>query len=203
MAMGDSYATLPELKARFSITDDTRSDAALLAALQAASRGIELVCDRQFNIATEATPRVYHADFYTFASVDDFHTTADLAIATDEDGDGVFEQPWTAADYQLEPLNGINEGQPGWPFSKIRAVGSRAFRCGRRASLQVTAQWGWTAVPAPVRDACLIVAGELFKLKEAPFGVAGFTDYGAVRVRENPVAMKQLSPYVRYKVLVG
>ena len=203
MAMGDPYATLPELKARFSIENDTRSDAALIAALEAASRGIESVCDRQFNRVDVASARIYRSDFYSFANVDDFYTTTDLVIATDEDGDGVFEQTWTAADYQLEPLNGINEGQTGWPFSKLRTVGARGFRCGWRASLQVTARWGWTAVPAPVRDACLIVAGELFKLKEAPFGVAGFTDYGAVRVRENPVAMKQLSPYVRYKVMVG
>jgi hypothetical protein len=119
-----------------------------------------------------------------------------LLVAVDSDGDGVFETTWTAADYELRPLNGIVGGQPGWPYNQIRAVGSKCFpRCSRRAVLQVTARWGWAAVPAPVHEACLIVASETVKLRDAPFGVAGYGDYGAIRVRNNPMAMGMLAPY--------
>jgi hypothetical protein len=40
-------------------------------------------------------------------------------------------------------------------------------------------------------------------LKDAPFGVAGFGEFGAVRVRNNPRAMALLQPYRRLPVLVG
>jgi hypothetical protein len=47
-----------------------------------------------------------------------------------------------------------------------------------------------------VHEACLIVASETVKLRDAPFGVAGYGDYGAIRVRNNPMAMGMLAPYI-------
>jgi hypothetical protein len=60
-----------------------------------------------------------------------------------------------------------------------------------------TARWGWTAVPAPVKEATLALAEETFKMKDAPFGVAGMGEFGAIRVRANPRIVTMLSPYVR------
>src|SRR5438067_2223334 len=195
MALCDPYATLAELKAYIGISD-TVDDAQLTDALNTASRAVESHCDRQFNAATTATARIYRPDDYLWTSVDDFSTTTGLVIATDEDFDGVFETPWAASDYELDPLNGIVAGETGWPFSKIRAVSGRFFpRPGyfypiapngyptyRRSTLQVTAQWGWATVPAAVKQATLIIAAETFKMKDAPFGVAGFGDMGVIRV---------------------
>lgn len=105
---------------------------------------------------------------------------------------------------------------PGWPFEKIVAVGtSLYFPCGRLdsyglgrvnrrrpASVQVIARWGWAAVPEAVKTACKITASDLSKLKDAPFGVAGFDQYGAVRVRANPIVMRTLGPYMREPYLM-
>lgn len=193
MALGDPYATLAQLKARFDIADAIDDDR-LTDALDDISRGIEDHCERQFNDAGTTSARVYRPRTSCLAVVDDFSTTTGLAVATDEDGDGVFETTWAASDYELEPLNGIVAGRPGWPYWRIRAV-DRLFPCNRRASVQVTAQWGWAAVPTPVQEACLIMAAETFKLGDAPFGVLGFGEFGAVRVRDNPIATRKLRPY--------
>jgi hypothetical protein len=69
--------------------------------------------------------------------------------------------------------------------------------------LQVTARWGWSAVPPAVTEATLILAEELAKLKDAPFGVSGWTEFGVMRVRDNPFAARLLNPYRRNAVLVG
>lgn len=208
MALGDSYASLAELKTRLAATG-SGDDTALTNALAVASRGIEHVCRRQFNQATSATARVYYPCDACLSEPDDFYTTTGLIVATDGDNDGVYETTWASTDYQREPLNGIVNGESGWPTYRLRAVASRYFpaRYGsytpRRAPLQVTAQWGWSAVPAGVKEACLTVAEETFKLKDAPYGVIGMSEWGAIRVRANPMAMMMIGPYCRDLVLVA
>jgi hypothetical protein len=63
--------------------------------------------------------------------------------------------------------------------------------------VEVTGVFGWPAVPAPVVQATMLVASELFRLRDAPFGVAGFGEFGAVRVRENPKVAALLDPYCK------
>jgi hypothetical protein len=196
MALGGNYASLPELKDRLGIAD-TVDDDRCNDALASASREIESACGRQFNQATSATARIYYPRDACRAAVDDFYTVTGLVVATDEGDDGTYETTWAAADYQLEPLNGVFDGEQGWPYFEIRAVSRWFPTLVRRAPLQVTAQWGWAEVPAPVRQACLILASETLKLKDAPFGVAGFGEFGAVRVRDNPMVAKKLAPYMR------
>lgn len=204
MALGDSYATLAELKTRLRIADNDDNDA-LTSALAVASRGVEACCNRQFNDAGSATARVFKPTAPTWSTVDDFSTSTGLVVAVDVGDDGTYETTWASTDYELWPLNGITGGQTGWPYSKIRVVGAGRYfpRYPRRAVLQVTARWGWTAVPAPVKEAALILAEDLFKLRDTPFGVGGYGEYGRVRARENPNVWLRVSPYVRDAVLVA
>lgn len=202
MALGDTYATLPQLKDRLGENRDDDNDV-LQGALDAASRGIEKFTGRTFNDAETATARVFRPTNHCIVKVDDFHTTTGLVVASDDGDTGTFGTTWTTADYELWPLNGVVDGEPGWPYSKLQAVNSRWFYRGRRASVQVTARWGWAAVPAAVREACLIAAVELFKLKDAPFGVGGYGDFGIIRVRDNPFVARMLQPYVRHVLMVA
>lgn len=209
MAFGDSYATLDELKAYVGISD-TVDDLKLTDALDVASRAVESFCDRQFNQVTVATPRVYRPEEWLWLTVDDFYTTDGLVVQVDYDFDGDFETTWQPNEYELTPLNGIVGGEPGWPFYTIRSavIGrwfpkpEKFFRLPelRKATVQVTAQWGWAAVPAAVKQSTLILASETFKLKDAPFGVAGFGDMGVIRVRDNPVVARRLAKYNRSAV---
>lgn len=212
MALGDLYVSLAELKGYLGVTD-TVDDTTLTAALTAACVGINDVCGRQFNDAGVPSARSYKPRSSDVCMVDDFSTSVGLVIATDLDADGTFEQTWTGTDFELLPLNGVRNGVPGWPYNQINAYSSLYFpsSAGRRgglyaspwryaridrASVQVTARWGWTAIPEPIKQAVKITASEISKLKDAPFGVAGFDQYGAVRVRANPIAMRLLGPYM-------
>lgn len=223
MALGDSYATLAALKTYLTGLNDTNDDTKLTLALDAASRSIEGATGRQFNLDTGLTQRIYFATAPTVALVDDFSSTTGLVVETDMDDDGIYELTWASSDYQLEPINGIINGVAGFPYSRILAVGAHFFpvagRRGfgeeygqpwvdsswplvhRRASLRVTATFGWPAVPAAVQQACIVLAEELFKLKDAPFGVAGWGEYGQIRVRENPKVAELLRRYTRNSVV--
>lgn len=204
MALGDNYATLPELKSRLRIgVSDTGDDDDLNDALEVASRGIESCCNRQFNDAGTPSPRVFRPPLVGKAHVDDFSTTVGLVIETDSGGAAVFGETWTAAHYELYPLNGVVGGQPGWPYSKIQPIRRCFPLCTGRATLRVTARWGWAAVPAPVKAGCLILAEDLFKLRDTPFGAGGYGDYGRIRARENPNVWLRIAPYVRDAVLVA
>lgn len=202
MALGDNYVTLSELKAYLGLSNETQFDVALQAALDSATTEIDLYCFRQFNDAGSATARQFDALNKRKLFVHDFHTNTGLVIKTDEDDDGVFEKTWTSADYELRPIGGIRYDTPGWPFTEIRAVESNVFpTSGRRAQIEVTARWGWAAVPEPVKQACKILAAKTFQLKDAPLGVAGMGEFGVVRVVDDKMAAAKLRRYVR-RVLI-
>jgi hypothetical protein len=196
------YATLAELQAYLpSGTSDLVTQ--LSDSLATASRSIDKATGRRFWADTAATSRLFYPnpDRWSRTLVDDFYTTTGLVVEVDASGDGVFETTYTSADYELSPLNGVVDGEDGWPYYRIRPV-NWAWVCNPlRASLRVTAKWGWTAVPAAVKTACVILATEALKLaREAPFGVAGFGVDGLVRVRENPRVRDMLAPYTRSPV---
>lgn len=197
------YASVAELRRRMSISDGA-SDDELLAALQSTSREIDKFCGRRFYSDPTASARVFYPDTPCLARVDDFHTSTGLVVAVDYGDDGTYETTLAASEFQLEPLNGVVDGEAGWPYNRIRTLLGRTFpTASHRAPVQVTAKWGWASVPDPVKQACLILAGETFKLAEAPWGVANMDQFGPIRVRQNPLAMSKLGPYRIWPVLVA
>lgn len=204
MAIGDNYITTQELADYMNIQGSTY-DARIAAVCSAVSREVEDFCHRQFNQAASPTARVYRPGDRCTAIVDDFSTTTGLIVATDNDDDGTFETTWVAADYALSPLNGVLNGRTGRPYWMIDAVGfSQRFHPTNHPNLQVTAQWGWTAVPPEVKESCLMLGADTFQVKDSRFGVAGSDQFGNVtRVRDNVVAMNKLRHFVRQKVFVA
>lgn len=193
------YLTLAQLKSYLTGVTGTTIDSELQDSLSTGARDIDKFCGRRFWKDTVATARKFQVepDRRGIVKVSDFWTTDGLIIATDDGGDGTFENTWTTANYQLEPLNGVEDGIEGVPYYKIRAI-NRTWPSTARASLQVTAKWGWNAIPAPVRSAQAILGIETAKLaREAPFGVAGFGVDGVVRLRDNQRAQSMLMPYQR------
>ena len=202
MALGDAYASATTIKSYMRITDTTE-DALITTAAGVASRTIEKICGRQFNKATSATARVFAPQYQNLAVIDDFHTTSGLIVAVDYGDDGTYDTTLTSADYTLEPINGVVDGELGWPFWRIRLVNTVFPSSSAHGSLQVTAQWGWTAVPDPITLSCVYLAEEAYKLKGAPFGVANTDQFGPIRVRNNPKIMSWLAPYQRDMTLVA
>lgn len=209
--LGKLYATVASLKSRFADTVTT-DDAEYHQACFSASRAIEQICQRVFYRSASATVRKFIAsDLYClkFADTDTF--AGDLvsasAVKTDDGGDGTFETTWASSDYELGPVN-ASAGPEARPYTTLEAIGSHTFpipygRGESRYRVEVTGVWGWPSVPYAVKEAALILAADFFKLKDAPFGVAGFGEFGVVRVRENARVMSLLGPYRRYGVLVG
>jgi hypothetical protein len=211
MAIGDNYASLAELKDYLfgsnAPADTSMYDEQLNFALTSTSREIERYCDRQFNQQTTATPRIFEPSSIRDITVDDFWTQTNMVLQTDPSGVGSFVNTWVTSDYEVLPYNGISSGQPGWPYNEIHSTSGLWFPIvpfRRRGTVQLTAQWGWAAVPSPVHQACLLMASLTFKAKDAPFGVAGTDQFGTVlKVTDSKLAVSKLQPYRRSAVLVG
>lgn len=190
-----TYASLADLKLYMGISDTSR-DAMLLDALTTASRGIEHICGRRFYPDQAATARVFAPRNMTLAKVDDFWTSTGLIVKVDTGDDGTYATTLAATDYELQPFNGVNDGEAGWPYYRIVYITS-TWPCSNRrdASVQVTAKWGWATVPGPVKQACVYLAEETFAIKGSPFGIANTSEFGPIRMRTNAKVLDMLKPY--------
>lgn len=182
MALTNAYTTLTAVKSALRITDAV-DDTLIEMAIDSASRAIDGYCQRQFYNAGTAT-RYFAAGSELLCQVDDLAGTA-ITLASDDSGQGDYDITWTLADYQLEPLNGIQAGQP-WPYTRIRAKLNYLFPVENELALvKVTGVWGWPAIPKAIEYACILQAQRFFKRFDSPTGVLGFGDMGAIRVARN------------------
>lgn len=200
MPLVNAYATVPEVRTHLGDAVFQKLDLELLErAINAASRAVDHYTGRRFWQDAAPVDRTYRPTRTSFAYVDDISTETGLVVATDDDLDGTFETEWTAGtDYLLDPLNVDAAADTPHAWTALRAVGSRRFRADIRPSLQVTAQFGWSAVPEEIAEATILKAVALFQRKNAPFGVAGFGEFGAVRItREDSDVVEILQAHVR------
>jgi hypothetical protein len=204
--INNGYATRNQVKAALRIgTADTLDDDLIDNCVGAASRLIDGYCNRRFWQSGTAEARVFQAEDSFYCSIDDIAGTA-LTLRTSSQSDGTFDVTWKVSDYQLEPLNGNLDGLT-WSYDKIRAVGDYLFptvnaNYGEQALVQVTAVFGWPAVPEAVTQATIIQSSRLFKRLDSPLGVAGFGDLGAIRVSRylDPDMAQLVEPYRRMRI---
>lgn len=192
MAIVNGYLTLTQLKTAIGETTSDH-DADYERAIEAASRQIDEFRGDQFWLEAVPTPRIFRPDHPDLLWTGDFASTTGLTVETDDDGDGIYETMWDPDEWQAEPLRRLN----GRPFDRLVAIGAREFPpFYARASVRVTARWGWPQVPQAVVQACQILAVDHFKSKDLTGGVAGFSDLGAIRVPGfAPQAKALLAPY--------
>jgi hypothetical protein len=204
MTITNGLCSLSDVKTAMSIYDST-DDGRIELAINTASRMIEAACNRRFYQDASVSARTYVATNYGLTLVDDISTTTGLILETDNGALGTFDETWTTADYQLEPLNGVIDGQ-SWPYTQIRAIRSLTFPFDYgQALVRVTARWGWASVPDPIKQAGIIQSIAIFKAAEAPFGALGLADTGILRIRTglHPTAQALIEPYRREPVLVA
>jgi len=190
-----SYVALSELKSALGITGST-DDAFLNLAIDSAEESIDDLCGRVFTAAGSASARTYRAQPYLVVT-DDVSTLTGLVVKTDTSGDGSFDTTWASSDYQVEPLNNLTKGRG---VNNIRAVGSQTFPVygDGLASVEVTADWGWPAVPDSIKQSALMLASRLYGRKASPMGVIGVGDFGPVRIsRSDPDIAHLLMDYRR------
>jgi len=169
------YLTLAALKSWLRVTD-TVDDAEFPTWITAASRAIDRACNRQFGQLAAPTAITYRRppvlDLTTglfVLQIHDLQTTTGMlingtafasyagAVMLPEDAP-MRGLPWTALGLTAWPTLST----PGAPITNI-----------------ITAQYGWSAVPAQVTAAARLQVSRWNFRREAPAGTAGSPDQGS------------------------
>ncbi len=205
--IGDDYITTTQLGTYLGINmgvSDATRDAKLTTAVSAATDAIENHCRRQFNTDGVVSTRYFVPTSAHLAIVDDFYDVDTLVVQRRPIGDSDWQTPWTFPNFEIEPRNGIVNGQPGWPYRRlVLPYWTFLWAIDR---LKVQATWGWPAVPRSVTQAALILGAQYFKLSDAPLGAAGFGSgsdgFNVISVKDVPQAWSLLRPYVLNPITV-
>lgn len=193
MAITNGYCTLAEVKEALRVTDST-DDTLIENAIEGASRRIDGYTGRWFYKTSSTAIKQYAVDGYKVATSDIATTT--VVVKTDDNGDGTFETTWTqGTDYQLEPLDAT---LTGIPYRNVVAIGGKRFpliTVPKQPLVEITAYWGWNAIPDDVREAAVLLSIRGFARLNAALGVVGFADM-AIQVRAvDPDVRDLLAPY--------
>lgn len=201
MAVTNGYCTVEDLRSHLQDSGSRLDTGLLEKAITAASRAVDQHTGRRFWKDGSPTVRTYRTPYRDMAWVDDIATTTGLEVETDDNGDGTWATSWTlGTDFELWPDNADKTDTQAYAWWRIEAIGNYLFPyfATRRRTLRVTAIFGWSAVPDAVNSATILKAASLFQRKDAVFGVAGFGEFGPVRItRKDPDVIDLLHDYVR------
>jgi hypothetical protein len=194
MAIVNGYATADDIRAQMADSGEKLDQDRLDRAVSSASRAVDKYCKRRFWQDESITSRLYSASSSCELEVGDISTQDGLVVEVDYSGNG----DWTTLDsdsYHLEPLNaGADFEAYAW-WTIVIDSGS-GFRVSRKPLVRVTAQWGWSEIPEEVVEATILKAVSLFKRKDSPNGIEGFSDFGPVRISKNdPDYVALLGPF--------
>jgi len=202
MAITNGYATLADVKSALRITDSV-DDTLLEGSVESASRLIDGYAMRNFYQSGTVT-RYFATPDPLICQIDDLAGTA-ITVEAQLSSDGSYTT-FAVTDYQLEPLNGDLDGIP-WAYDRLRAIEDYVFPTGNQfaddgeALVRVTGVFGWPSVPKAIEIATIIQATRIFKRFDSPLGVAGFGDFGAVRVSRflDPDVEQLVMPYKKMR----
>ena len=183
---------------------DSADDAELAAILLAVDRTIDDYCGQRFTATTPVSARTFVADTLWVVRLGPsvIGDTTGLIVKTDDNGDGTFETTWAAADYVTFPLGGVGaDGSTGWPIRELRADPLRSKywpqHHNRRPGVQITALWGWAAVPASVTLAARMMTIAWHQRRATVAGQGGFQTFFESVVRDDPTVRDLLDPFRR------
>lgn len=176
------YCSVAELatQLRNTVVGDT---VAMQIAVTAASRAVEQFCNRQFGLTGSAVARVYTSigqkiDNRPCLEIDDLQTTVGLTVLLDYSGIGSFVTASTlGTDFDFWPYNAAANGRPYTHMVYRPNATSYLPRVAR--GVQVTGNFGWTTVPAVVKQATLIQAARFFVRRDSAYGIAGSPQLGS------------------------
>lgn len=217
----NALVSLEDVKLALRI-DDSNDDYQLARCIDAASRSIEWYCQRRFYQDSQPSARIYKCTNPWVLHVEDFMTMDGFVMAIDYAGDGTYstiaQNPTDVAgdgvlaqgDFQLEPPNGLVNGQPfAWDtLTMVRSLyypvyGGIAYpKPYLQLLIKITAQWGWNYIPVDVQQAAIYETVKLFKSQDTPFGATAFGETGIVRMQPqlHSVSKLLLENYRKYGV---
>lgn len=199
MSVVNGYCSVADVRGQLGDTAARLDTTLIERAISATSRGVERYCHRRFWQDPAPAPRIFSPHHPYMADVGDISTRVGLVVKTDTYGDGSFGTTWGPTDFQLMPLNADADSPAAYSWTQIQAFAGQVFPPPYlgRPTLQVTARWGWSAVPDEINAAATLKAVSLFMRKDAPYGIAGFTDFGPVRItKRDPDVIELLSPFI-------
>ena len=174
-----------------TLTDDEMISDAILAAESV----IDIDLGRRFEVAAgAATERVYAAESGDTTLF--IHDCTEIT-AVAEDGTTV-----ATADWQAAPLNQLSSWGETVPYTHIdRMVGSWHAERGK-ATIGVTAKWGWAAIPPSIVVLCSIVAQTMAQHRDMRFGLAAITADGlGVSARDARIVRDTQARYSRKQLV--
>ena len=128
----------------------------------------------------------------------DISTTTGLIVKLDDGDNGTFSTTLTiGTHFILTPSNAADEGEPFTCLQLVNGLYRFPQSESGRPGVQVTAKFGFAAVPAAIQQACLIQSVLLYKATDAAMGGLSFGDGAFMRVRGglNPIAQSLVERY--------
>lgn len=176
-AVTDAYATASEYRDRVEKSDegdDTTIDAQLLAV----SRLFDRQCRRFFTKDASALARTYEGNGRTRIRIDDVADTSGVVVKVDLDADFDYDQAdetlTVDSHYWLGPVD-ADKGSEPWPYRYLDIVpnnGRLSVWPAQPRALEVTATFGWPAVPGAIKEAVIMIVRELRDLQQAGMTMA-------------------------------
>jgi hypothetical protein len=162
---------------------------------------LDNACGRKFVVATTSTARSYMPSGGNLLFIHDC-----VAITSVVENTTTLT---TAIDYQPEPLNGLSmagESQPYYVLRRLSYYGRKWWNwygIPGQATITVTAQWGWAAIPPQIKESCKIIAKDVFLQRNTTgFGLVAITDAGGIGTRENRIVNEAIVDYQRADAIV-
>lgn len=185
------YVSVSTFKDYARVETATADDTEIEAAINAAEQQLDIACQRRFVVASGATARLYAPQTLTLLRIHD--TTTVTAVVNN----GVTV---AAANYQLEPVNGLTWAGETVPYTQVRLLGTGEWDFGDfdgKASISVTGTWGWAAIPAPIVEACKVLAKDILGNRDVRFGLVAVTEAAGISARTNPIVRTAVEQYKR------
>lgn len=190
------YVSVSTFKDYARVETQTADDTEIEAALNAAEQQLDIACQRRFQVAAApATARLYAPQTSTVLRIHD----ATTITAVVNNGTTV-----SSGDYQLEPVNGLTWAGESVPYQQIRLLGTGQWDFGNwdgKATISVTATWGWAAIPAPIVEACKVLAKDILGNRDVRFGLVAVTEAAGISARTNPIVRSAVDQYRRVEAM--
>lgn len=176
--MAVSWLTVEDQKAycRNEIPTDDHPfiDEAIDAAVSALGSG----CNRSFALASDTpSARVFRPNYgRRVLFIDDC-----VAVASVTENGSVL----AGADYAVEPLNGLDASGSTVPYVSLRRFGTSWYVDENKATVSVSARWGWAAIPPLIVTAAKVLAKDVLLNRDVSLGLVAVTEAAGIAAREN------------------
>jgi hypothetical protein len=187
MPVTDPYASAAEYRAHIGKTEAAQDTSVILPALLAVSRLLDKQTGRFFTRDAAGVARVFSGIDNTRLYLPDIATLTGLAVKADLNADFDYvdaDETLTINTHFFAGPENPDKGPEPQPWRWLDIVPNngrldkwRRFTWEREALqtlrfVEVTAAWGWPAVPGAIREATILITREILDLEQSGFSLA-------------------------------